>query len=131
MSLVITPLLVLQATLKRRYPGLRVEAYIQQRSDEKPFRTLVFYGPRAALLAYGLATESAKTATGDLIYRDGLGSCGGGGKGSREECYICHHLVLEGETATPSLSRKFPTKRLEADVRRICKRLSRAEIAKR
>lgn len=115
----------LQVALRRRYPGLKVEALIQQHDDEEPFRTLFFYGPRAALLAYGLATESAN---GELTYKDDFGSYRGGGKHSSGTWYVVHHLYLEGEPWKLTRPRKFPTKRLEADVRRTCKRLAAGKI---
>jgi hypothetical protein len=110
-----------------------VQAYMQEQPTERSLSHDLFPRPLRLLLEYGLAVEvSRKPARPpgcddiDLRYADGLGTIGcgasySGGAGA----YIFHHLSTDREVrADPP--RKFPSKRIDVDVRRLLKRFRRA-----
>ncbi len=98
-----TPLPAIEAALKRRYPGLVIEARIFGKGGLlRPTYLIDFYGPCADLLAYGLAEDMGND---ELAYDDGMGTTGIGHMEDDVNAWVFHSRYLEGETAVSDLVR--------------------------
>jgi hypothetical protein len=119
----ITRLPELERALERRYPGVKVEAFLRDPEKMSAGYTCTFHASRAKVLYdYGLATPAMDGERCGLIAVAAAPEViGSGSWRDKGAAYVCHHLL--DDPVVPS-GRAFPLRKTVKEVDRMWRRIS-------